>query len=63
MVELGIFAGVHDVFHVSHLQKCARDPKDVLIPRIMEDLVVKLNMTYVQKPIWIIDQDKEKKSK
>lgn len=48
------FAGVHNIFHVSHLKKCVRDPKDVAVSRAVEDLVVETNMIYVKKPIRII---------
>jgi hypothetical protein len=43
---------VHDVFHVSQLQKCLRVPEEQLP---MEELSVQGDLTYTEYPIKIID--------
>ena len=49
-------AGVHDVFHVSHLRKFIRDPS-VMIPLAQfEDLVVEPNLTIERRPLRIVDR-------
>lgn len=53
-------AGVHDVFHVSHLRKCIRDPETTITPTMLDDLVVKPDMTIVRKPIRIVARDEKK---
>lgn len=40
--------GVHDVFHVSHIRKCVRDPETTIAPTVLEGLVVELNLTIVE---------------
>ncbi|KAK6148112.1 hypothetical protein DH2020_019024 [Rehmannia glutinosa] len=47
------YAGMHDVFHVSKLKKYQPDPEHIITrdtPPLME------NLSYTEKPIWIIDQ-------
>jgi hypothetical protein len=43
---------VHDVFHVSQLKKCLREPKEQLP---MEELNVKEDLTYSEYPIKILE--------
>jgi hypothetical protein len=43
---------VHDVFHVSQLQKCLRVPEEQLL---MEGLSVQDDLTYAEYPIKILD--------
>ena len=49
-------AGVHDVFHVSHLRKCIRDPSVVIPTAQFEDLEVEPNLTIERKPLRIVDR-------
>ncbi|KAK6123618.1 hypothetical protein DH2020_042636 [Rehmannia glutinosa] len=47
------YAGMHDVFHVSRLKKHQPDPEHIITrdtPPLME------NLSYTERPIWIIDQ-------
>ena len=48
------FSSIHDVFHVSQLQKCIRDPESVLEPNIVKDIEISPNLTYEQQPLQII---------
>jgi hypothetical protein len=43
---------VHDVFHVSQLKKCLRIPEEQLS---MEELDLRGDLTYSEKPIKILD--------
>jgi hypothetical protein len=43
---------VHNVFHVSQLKKCLRDPEEQLI---MEELSVQGDLTYMEYPTKILD--------
>jgi hypothetical protein len=45
-------SAVHDVFHVSQLKKCLRVPEEQLP---MEDLEVQEDLTYVEKPMQILE--------
>ena len=45
------FSAIHDVFHVSQLQKCLRDFDSILEPGGVEEIEVSLNLTYEQHPI------------
>ena len=63
LIRVGLpssLAGVHDVFHVSHLRKCARDLKTTIAPVVLEDLVVEPDLTIVRKPIQIVARDEKK---
>ncbi|KAK6123002.1 hypothetical protein DH2020_043249 [Rehmannia glutinosa] len=47
------YVGMHDVFHASRLKKYQPDPEHIITrdtPPLME------NLSYTEKPIWIIDQ-------
>jgi hypothetical protein len=48
-------SGVHDVFHVSQLKKCLRIPEEQ-IP--LEELTVKVNLTYEEYPVKILETAK-----
>ena len=50
------FAGVHDVFHVSMLRKYVRDPSHVIR---YDEVQVKPNSTYVERPLRIIDEKEQ----
>jgi hypothetical protein len=45
-------SAVHDVFDVSQLKKCLRVPEEQLLA---EDLEVKEDLTYIEKPIQILE--------
>jgi len=45
--------GIHDVFHISQLRQYIPDPEHVIS---YEPLQLKENLTYVEKPIQIIDR-------
>jgi hypothetical protein len=46
-------AGVHDIFHVSQLKKCLKAPVDV---ELQEVTPLKVDMTYPEHAIKILDQ-------
>jgi hypothetical protein len=46
-------AGVHDIFHVSQLNKCLKAPVDVVLPEVA---LFEANLTYPEHPIKILDQ-------
>jgi hypothetical protein len=53
--QLGLppqLSDVHDVFHVSQLKKCLRVPEEQLS---MEDLDLRGDLTYNERPIKILD--------
>jgi hypothetical protein len=45
-------SAMHDVFHVSQLNKCLRVPEEQLP---IEDLEVQEDLTYIEKPTQILD--------
>jgi hypothetical protein len=45
-------SAVHNVFHVSQLKKCLRVPEEQLP---VEDLEVQEDMTYIEKPMQILE--------
>ncbi|KAK6149468.1 hypothetical protein DH2020_016993 [Rehmannia glutinosa] len=47
------YAGMHDVFHVSRLKKYQPDPEHIITRDTCEALE---NLSYTERPIWIIDQ-------
>ena len=49
----GYFAAVHNVFHVSHLKKCLRVPKEVVE---IEGLPLQPDLSYIEHPIQILDE-------
>ena len=53
-------AGVHDVFHISHLRKCVRDPETAIAPIVLDDLVVEPDLTIVRKPVRIVARDEKR---
>jgi hypothetical protein len=46
-------AGVHDIFHVSQLNKCLKAPVDVVL---LEVAPLETDLTYPEHPIKILDQ-------
>jgi hypothetical protein len=46
-------AGVHNVFHVSHLKKCLKPPVDVVIGDVSP---LDANLSYPEHPVKILDQ-------
>ena len=49
-------AGVHNVFHVSHLRKYLHDPSLFVQPALLENLDVEPNLTVERKPLRIVDR-------
>ena len=47
-------AAIHNVFHVSMMRKCLRDPEDA-IP--LSEVELRDDLTYVTRPIAIIERD------
>lgn len=52
-------AGVHNVFHVSHLRKYVHDLVSKIAPTTLEDLVVEPDMNFVRQPVRIVAKDKK----
>ena len=48
--------GVHNVFHVSQLRKYYRDESEVLPLEQLEEVELEPDLTFVQKPIKILDR-------
>ncbi len=48
-------AGVHNVFHISHLRKCVKDPSIVVEPSQLEDVEVEAEVARPRQPIKIVD--------
>jgi hypothetical protein len=46
-------AGVHDIFHVSHLKKCLKAPVDVMLPEVTP---LEADLSYPEHPIKVLDQ-------
>jgi hypothetical protein len=46
-------AGVHDIFHVSHLKKCLKPPVDIVLPEVVP---LDTDLTYPERLIKILDQ-------
>jgi ribosomal protein L21E len=51
-------SGIHDVFHVSQLRRCARDPLHVIN---YEPLDIKLNLTYEEMPLQMLDLKEQRR--
>jgi hypothetical protein len=45
--------GVHNVFHVSHLNKCLRPPVDVVLDDVSP---LDADLSYPEQPVKILDQ-------
>jgi hypothetical protein len=45
--------GVHDIFHISQLNKCLKAPMDVILPEVAPP---EADLTYPEHPIKILDQ-------
>jgi hypothetical protein len=46
-------AGVHDIFHVSQLNKCLKALVNIVLPEVAP---LETNLTYAEHPIKILDQ-------
>jgi hypothetical protein len=46
-------AGVHDIFHVSQLKKCIKEPVDIVLPEVAP---LKADSMYPEHPVKILDQ-------
>jgi hypothetical protein len=46
-------AGVHDIFHVSQLEKCWKAPVDVVLP---EATLLEADLSYPEHPIKVLNQ-------
>jgi hypothetical protein len=47
-------AGVHDIFHVSQLNKCLKAPVDVILSKVAP---LETDLTYPEHPIKILNQN------
>jgi hypothetical protein len=46
-------AGVHNIFHVSQLKKCLKEPMDIVLPKVTP---LEADLSYPEHPIKILDQ-------
>jgi hypothetical protein len=46
-------AGVYDIFHVSQLKKCLKEPMDALLPEVTP---LHADLSYPKHPIKVLDQ-------
>jgi hypothetical protein len=46
-------AGVHDIFHVSQLKKCLKEPMNIMLPDVTP---LEADLSYPEHPIKIFDQ-------
>ena len=53
-------AGVHDVFHASHLRKCLHESAEVIEPSILEGVEVEKEATLRRVPIRILGMEIKK---
>jgi hypothetical protein len=47
------FAGVYNVFHVSHLKKCLKSPTDVIVNDVTP---LEADLSYPEHPVKLLDQ-------
>ena len=50
------FAGIHNVFHVSHLRRYLHDPSLIIQPSSLDSLDIEPDLTIERKPLRIVDQ-------
>lgn len=50
------FAGIHNVFHVSHLRRCLHNPSLFIQPSALDNLDIETDLTIERKPLRIIDR-------
>jgi hypothetical protein len=48
-----LLAGVHNIFHVSQIKKCLKEPMDVVLPKVAP---LEADLTYPEHPVKILDQ-------
>ena len=53
-------AGVHNVFHVSHLRKCVHDSNIVINPNELEELDVEPEASRPRRPVRIVEHSTKK---
>ena len=53
-------AGIHNVFHVSHLHKYVHDPEATIPQTELEDLVVEPDLTFVRQPVRVVARDEKR---
>ena len=53
-------AGVHNVFHVSHLRKCLHESAEVVEPNILEEAEVERKATIRRVPTRILGTEEKK---
>ena len=53
-------AGIHNVFHVSHLRKCLHESAEVVEPSILEEAKVEREATMRRVPIRIVGTEIKK---
>ena len=53
-------AGVHNVFHVSHLRKCLHESAEVVEPNILEEAEVEREATIRKVPTRILGTEVKK---
>ena len=50
-------AGIHNVFHVSHLRKCMHNPSLILEPSVQQEIEIEPYLTVIRHPFSIIDRE------
>ena len=50
-------AGIHNVFHVSHLRKCMHNPSLILEPSVQQEIEIEPDLTVIRHPFSIIDRE------
>ena len=53
-------AGIHNVFHVSHLRKCLHESTEVVEPSILEEVEVEREATVRRVPTRIVGTENQK---
>jgi hypothetical protein len=46
--------GVHNIFHISQMKKCLKSPVDIVLPEVTP---LEADLTYLEHPIKIVDQN------
>ena len=52
-------AGIHNVFHVSHLRKCLHDLSLILEPSVQQEIEIEPDLTIIRRPFRIIDREEK----
>lgn len=48
------------MFSIFLILYCVRDPETTIAPKLLEDLVVELDLTIVRKPVGIVARDEKR---